>query len=121
MPQRQMSLLVQDLSLSQPVLTVALSISKYLTTPLNQPISFEFSPINPNLAYVAEKSGVIELYDLNSGTLVSNVLDITAQVNNVSDRGVMDIALHPDLENNPYLYVFYVVDPAETAGRRQRN
>lgn len=88
-----------------------------LVTGLVQPISFEFSPINANRIFVAEKAGVIRLFDLESGAEVREVLDITAQVNNVSDRGVMDIALHPDLENNPYLYVFYVVDPADTAGQ----
>ena len=27
----------------------------------------------------------------------------------------MDIAIHPDLENSPYLYAFYVVDPPGAA------
>ena len=38
-------------------------------------------------------------------------------MNDIQDRGLLGIALHPDLENNPYLYAFYVVDPADTAGK----
>lgn len=88
-----------------------------LVTGLENPISFEFSPLNDTQIYIAEKGGVIRLFDIGSGQVVSNVLDISAQVNNVADRGLLDIALHPDLANNPYLYVFYVVDPADTAGQ----
>ncbi|MEM9493199.1 MAG: PQQ-dependent sugar dehydrogenase, partial [Myxococcota bacterium] len=50
-----------------------------------------------------------------SGTLDGVLLDIRDQVNDQADRGLMDIALHPDLDANPYLYAFYVVDPEDSA------
>ena len=37
-------------------------------------------------------------------------------MNDWEDRGLLNIALHPDFPNQPYLYAYYVVDPAEAAG-----
>ncbi|MCO6415459.1 PQQ-dependent sugar dehydrogenase, partial [Siccirubricoccus sp. KC 17139] len=83
---------------------------------LDQPINIEPAPFDSTKAYVAEKGGVIKLVDFDTGAS-STVLDLSAQVNSYQDRGLLDIALHPDLANNPYLYAFYVVDPPDTAGK----
>ena len=45
------------------------------------------------------------------------MLDIRDRVNDHNDRGLLDIALHPDFAGTPYIYAFVVVDPAETADR----
>ncbi|MCC0016240.1 MAG: PQQ-dependent sugar dehydrogenase [Rhodobiaceae bacterium] len=82
---------------------------------LVQPIALEFAPHDPSLIYIAEKRGIIKVFDLDTGTVTGTFLDISAQVNNIADRGLMDIALHPDFANNPYVYAFYVVDPADSA------
>jgi glucose/arabinose dehydrogenase len=84
-------------------------------TGLNQPISMEFSPVNSNLIFVAEKAGLVKTIDTTTGQ-VSTILNIQSQVNNIQDRGLLDIAIHPDLANSPYLYAFYVVDPPGTTG-----
>ncbi len=86
---------------------------------LAQPIRVAFSPVDPDLIYVAEKAGVIRVVDSGTGPgggSVSILLDIRAETNAFADRGLQDIALHPDFASNPYVYAFYVVDPAETAG-----
>ena len=83
---------------------------------LNQPVRFAFHPTDPGLAFVAEKGGIVRLADLTNGT-TSVLLDLTDQVNSAGDRGLLDAVLHPDLAANPYLYLFYVVDPPETAGQ----
>lgn len=85
-------------------------------TTLAEPMAIEFSPLDPNVAYIAEKSGVVLAVDMTTGLTLSTVMDISAQVNNIADRGLMDIELHPDFANNPYLYAFYVVDPPDTQG-----
>jgi glucose/arabinose dehydrogenase len=87
-----------------------------LVTGLNQPVRFVISSIDPAKVYVAEKPGIIRLADLASGE-VSTVLDISGQVNESGERGLLDIALHPDFPNNPYIYAFVVIDPADAAGR----
>ena len=82
---------------------------------LNQPIAVEFSPANPDIAYIATKTGVINAVNIATGQSLGTVLDISAQVNDAADRGLMDIALDPNFPSHPYIYAFYVVDPADTA------
>lgn len=91
---------------------------------LNQPIRFEFSPSNPSLLYVAEKEGVVKVFDVTTGEQRSTFVDISKQVNSNQDRGLLGMALHPDFgkpaqdgqpERN-YLYAFYVADPADSVG-----
>ena len=51
---------------------------------------------------------------VRDGTLRSTpFIDIRNIVNNVRDRGLLDIAIHPDFENNPYVYLLFTYDPPE--------
>ncbi|MCB1487753.1 MAG: PQQ-dependent sugar dehydrogenase [Bauldia sp.] len=101
---------------AQPPLTPSHDVTTTdIITGLDQPIHIEWIPGSDSTALVAEKGGVIKVVDTTAGTVESVLLDISDQVNNVGDRGLMDIAIHPDFANNPYLYAFYVVDPADTA------
>ncbi|TWT76490.1 Soluble aldose sugar dehydrogenase YliI precursor [Planctomycetes bacterium CA13] len=62
--------------------------------------------------YVAEKGGVVKV--IRDGQLISSpVIDISAIVNNFSDRGLLDVAINPDLDSDPYMYVLYTYDPPE--------
>ncbi len=45
--------------------------------------------------------------------MTSPFIDISGQVNNHDDRGLLDIALHPDFPNTPYLYLLYTYDPPQ--------
>ena len=84
---------------------------------LSQPIAFEFLPGASEQMIVAEKGGEITLRNIATGETLSTILDLTDEVNNRQDRGLLDIALHPDFEETPYLYAFYTVDPPGTAGQ----
>ncbi|MEZ5819064.1 MAG: Calx-beta domain-containing protein, partial [Hyphomicrobiaceae bacterium] len=89
---------------------------------LVQPIDMEFvdlpsAPAGSAYAYVAEKAGRIKLVDTATGATISTVVDISAKVNNIQDRGLLDIVVHPDFPTTPYIYAFYVVDPPDTAGK----
>ena len=66
---------------------------------------------------VAQKNGVVRVVD--NGTLRSTpLIDLSSQVNdNVVDRGLLGIAIHPNFATNPYAYLLYTYDPPETAGR----
>ena len=81
----------------------------------NQPISLEFMPGNDGQALLVTKPGQIFVVDTTTGQQLSTLLDIRSEVNGAADRGLLDVAIHPDFESNPYLYAFYVVDPPETA------
>ena len=85
---------------------------------LNQPLAFEFAPQNPSLVYVAEKGGVIKVFNVNTGAQQSTFIDISSKVNNNQDRGLLDIALDPNFgqPGHNYVYAFYVVDPPDAVG-----
>jgi glucose/arabinose dehydrogenase len=81
------------------------------------PIAIEFSPVAGNKTmFVAEKGGFIKTVNIDTGA-TAVMLDISSKVNSAGDRGLLDIAISPDLQKNPYLYAFYTVDPADTAGK----
>lgn len=86
-----------------------------LVAGLNQPTRFAFLPDDPSRMYVAEKTGLLKMVDVETGE-IDVVLDLRAQVNSMGDRGLMGLAVHPDFETTPYVYLYYVVDPPETAG-----
>ena len=79
---------------------------------LDLPIAVQFSPTDPNIAYVAEKGGIIKMVDMTTGES-SVFLDISSQVNNNSDRGLLNFVLHPEFEDNGLFYLYYVVDPSD--------
>jgi glucose/arabinose dehydrogenase len=83
---------------------------------LNAPIRFTFNPADPTQLFIAQKGGVVRVADVETGAS-SVFLDLSAQVNSSTDRGLMGIALHPDFAANPYVYLYYVVDPPEVAGQ----
>ena len=102
----------------EPPLTPAYTVATpTVVAGLNQPIAFEFMPDDASRMMIAEKSGLIRVFDVDNGQAVSTVIDLRGEVNDIQDRGLLDIALHPDLAANPYLYAFYVVDPADVAGK----
>jgi glucose/arabinose dehydrogenase len=81
---------------------------------LTDPTAFDWSPDGQRM-YVAQKNGVVRV--INNGTLSSTpFIDISREVNNVRDRGLLGIAVHPDLVNNPYVYLAYTYDPPEAQG-----
>jgi glucose/arabinose dehydrogenase len=85
-------------------------ISQSVATGLNKPTSIDFTADGTNM-YVAEQRGIVHVYQngVDQGTL----LDFTDRVNGTRDRGLLDIAVHPDLANNPYLYLLYTYDPPQ--------
>jgi glucose/arabinose dehydrogenase len=64
--------------------------------------------------FVAEKSGVIKVFDSLSDTTPTTFNDLTTNVHNFWDRGLLGMALDPSLTggtgNGSYLYVLYAYD-----------
>ncbi len=86
-------------------------VGEVIQAGLNQPTAIDWSNDGRNL-YVAEKGGVVRV--LRDDVLLTEaVIDIRDHVNGTRDRGLLDIAIHPDLANHPYLYLLYVYDPPE--------
>ncbi|MCA9259692.1 MAG: PQQ-dependent sugar dehydrogenase, partial [Planctomycetales bacterium] len=81
---------------------------------LNRPVAVDFDP--DGRMFIAEQRGVVRLF-ANGQLLATPFIDIQSQVNNVQDRGLLGVAVHPQFPSVPYVYLSYTYDPPETAGR----
>jgi glucose/arabinose dehydrogenase len=81
---------------------------------LTTPVAMDFDAAGR--MFIAEKRGVVRVYD-NGVLLPTPFIDIQSQVNNIQDRGMLGIAVHPDFPATPYVYVSYTYDPLETLTR----
>jgi glucose/arabinose dehydrogenase len=88
---------------------------------LVQPAAFDWTPngdwngdgtLDGNRMFVAQKDGIVRVVD-KGNLLPTPFINISSQVNNVRDRGLLGIAVHPDFTNNPYVYLLFTYDPPE--------
>jgi glucose/arabinose dehydrogenase/PKD repeat protein len=77
---------------------------------LTQPTAVRFSP--DGRVFVAEKGGVIKVFDGLTDTTPVVFADIRAQVHNFWDRGLLGLALAPNFPTDPFVYVLYTFDAA---------
>jgi glucose/arabinose dehydrogenase len=79
-------------------------------TGLTQPTAVRFSP--DGRVFVAEKSGLIKVFDDLSDTTPTIFADLRTRVHNFWDRGLLGLALHPGFPAIPWVYVLYTHDAA---------
>ena len=60
--------------------------------------------------FVAEKNGLIKVYDSLTDTLPDIFADLRTNVHNFWDRGLLGMTLHPNFPTIPYVYVLYAYD-----------
>jgi glucose/arabinose dehydrogenase len=60
--------------------------------------------------FVAEKRGVIKVFDSLADTTPDVFADLNVNVYNFWDRGLLGMALHPNFPATPYVYVLYTYD-----------
>jgi glucose/arabinose dehydrogenase len=77
-------------------------------TGLNSPTNVAFSP--DGRVFVAEKSGLIKVFDSLDDPTPSVYADLRTEVYNYWDRGLLGLALHPDFPADPRIYVLYTHD-----------
>jgi len=109
------------LVLSAPMPVAALPDGFQETTvfsDLSQPIAARFAP--DGRIFVAEKSGIIKVFDNLSDSTPDIFADLRTNVYNGRDRGLLGLAIHPDFPNTPYIYVLYTFD-ADVGGVRRPN
>ena len=75
---------------------------------LDQPTNIEFAP--DGRVFVAEKSGLIKVFDTLDDTTPTVFADLRTKVHNYWDRGLLGLALHPEFPADPYVYVLYTYD-----------
>jgi glucose/arabinose dehydrogenase len=72
------------------------------------PTNLEFAP--DGRLFVAEKRGVIKVYDSPADTTASVFADLSAKVNQFWDRGLLGLALPPNFPDDPWVYALYTFD-----------
>ncbi|MBN9393025.1 MAG: PQQ-dependent sugar dehydrogenase [Chloroflexi bacterium] len=80
-----------------------------ITDAVTNPTSVRFA--SDGRMFVAEKSGIIRVF--NSVSDVGNptvFADLSTEVYNYWDRGLLGMALDPNFPTNPYIYVLYTLD-----------
>ena len=70
---------------------------------LTEPTAIRFSP--DGRVFVAEKSGLIKVFDSLSDPTPSVFADLRTKVHDFWDRGLLGIALDPGFPQKPYVYV----------------
>jgi glucose/arabinose dehydrogenase len=108
------------------VASLALVSGVILSTPINAdaaPAGFVIEPVVTGLdlpvavsfaddgrMFIAEKGGVIRVFR-NGALLPTPFIDLSSDVNEYFDRGLVGMTLHPDFPDVPYVYVLYTYDP----------
>jgi len=77
---------------------------------LTRPTAVRFSP--DGRIFVAEKSGLIKVFDNLTDPTPTIFADLRTNVHNYWDRGLLGLALHPNFPTTPYVYVLYTLDAA---------
>ena len=75
---------------------------------LTSPTTFRFAP--GGFVFVAEKSGIIKVFEGFGDSSPLIFADLRTQVFNYWDRGLLGLALDPGFPAEPYLYVAYAHD-----------
>jgi glucose/arabinose dehydrogenase len=75
---------------------------------LDQPTNVQFSP--DGRVFVAEKSGRIEVFDSLDDPTPTLFADLSNEVDDFEDRGLLGLALPPNFPADPHVYVLYTFD-----------
>src|SRR5512134_2623692 len=79
-------------------------------TGLTNPTAIAFA--QDGRVFVAEKSGLIKVFDNLADTTPTIFADLRTNVHNFWDRGLLGLELHPAFPEAPYVYVLYTMDAA---------
>ena len=75
---------------------------------LDTPTAVAFSP--DGRVFVAEKSGLIKVFSNLNDTTPTIFADLSTNVYNFFDRGLLGLELHPNFPGQPYVYALYTFD-----------
>ncbi len=103
------TILDNDLELGNLTRTTAVS-------GLIQPTTLDWTP-DGQYMLVAQKNGQVRVVDENGNLRTRPLVDISGEVNDTRDRGLLGLAIHPNFPSQPFVYLLHTYDPPETAGR----
>ncbi|SDH54650.1 Glucose/arabinose dehydrogenase, beta-propeller fold [Actinokineospora alba] len=102
---------VAAVTLTAPIASAALPTGfseQVVVSGLVQPMAVEFSP--DGRVFVAEKSGLVKVFDGLADTSPTIFADLRTKVFNQHDRGLMSLVLSPTFPTDPSVYVLYAHD-----------
>ena len=85
-------------------------VERVVFTGLSNPTALDFA--SDGRVFVAEKSGLIKVFDGLDDPTPTVFADLRTNVHNFWDRGLLGMALHPNFPAVPYVYVLYAHDSA---------
>ncbi|MCB0063037.1 MAG: PQQ-dependent sugar dehydrogenase [Caldilineaceae bacterium] len=88
-------------------------VAEPVVTRLKLPTSFAFAGANRIL--ITEKSGLVRVV-VNDELQAEPFIDLSGEVNDVGQRGLLGIAVHPQFPATPYVYLGYVYDDPKVLG-----
>ena len=77
-------------------------------TGLTNPTAVRFA--SDGRVFVAEKSGLLVVFDSLADSTPTVVADLRTQVDDYWDRGLLGLALDPNFPTSPYVYLLYAAD-----------
>ncbi|HSM31106.1 MAG TPA: PQQ-dependent sugar dehydrogenase [Woeseiaceae bacterium] len=81
---------------------------------LSQPLVMLQAPGDPSRWFVAERAGVIRVFDNDPAANATAVfLDISSQVSTVGEGGLLGMAFHPSFPATPEVYVSYTAPDSQ--------
>ena len=83
-------------------------VTEAVVTNLTGPTTIAFAP--DGRMFIGQKDGRVRVFE-NGVLLPTDFIDLSSQVNNYWDRGLLGIAIHPDFPTTPYVYLLYTYDP----------
>jgi glucose/arabinose dehydrogenase len=78
---------------------------------LTSPTTIAYAP--DGRLFIGQKDGRVRIFQ-NGNLLAADFVNISGQVNNYEDRGLLGIAVHPDFPTQPYVYLLFTYDPPGT-------
>lgn len=85
-----------------------LFVDQVVISGLDQPTAVRFAA--DGRVFVAEKRGVVKVFDSLGDTTPTVFADLRTDVYNFWDRGLTGLALHPNFPASPWVYVLYTRD-----------
>ncbi len=78
---------------------------------LSQPTALAWAP--DGRMFIAHQDGRVLVY---TDETLTEFIDLSDEVNNNWNRGMIGIAVHPEFPTEPYIYLLYTYDPPELGG-----
>lgn len=82
-------------------------INAFANLSFSQPLDFQVTNDDSNKIYVAEKGGLIKVFDNEPSTSEAETFLDLGNISTTSEQGLLGFAFHQNFETNGHFYVYY--------------